>query len=280
MGNTSNPAQWAAMERLRFIERSAFWRGEVNRQDLVETFGLSMAQCSADLQRYQELNPGAIVYNLKRKRYEGSRDLVPMCHQPSLEEAMVLFLPEGAKAGRVASLQWMKEDAAAGAKVEVLEMPQRRPLLPVTRRVFLAVSRDQRVRVKYYSVHGASAQWRWLRPHAFAHDGNRWHVRAWCETNNEFRDYNLSRIREAEWPEPADPLGVEDRDWQEMVTLTLRPSHQLNDEQRRAVELDFGMKEGVLKLKVRKALENYLRDRLHLPLADGSQPTRPLELAE
>ncbi|MGI8603070.1 MAG: WYL domain-containing protein [Verrucomicrobiales bacterium] len=278
MGNVSNPAQWATMERLRFIERSAFWRAVVNRQDLVETFGLSMAQASADLQKYQEMNPGALIYNLRRKRYEGSEQLAPVCHEPRLEEAMRLFLPDGEKAGKVASLNWIGGRAAGAAKVDVLEMPQRPVSLAVMRRIFVAVLNEQRVRVKYFSVHSSAGEWRWIRPHAFAHDGNRWHVRAWSEENEDFRDFTLSRTSDAEWPVDAEPLKARDKAWLEEVTLVLKATATLDETQRRAIEIDYGMRRGVLRITVRRALENYLRDRLHLPLSDGSIPKRSLEL--
>jgi len=48
------------MERLRFIEAGAWWKGRVNCQDLAGLFGASMAQASSDLQRYLELNPIAM----------------------------------------------------------------------------------------------------------------------------------------------------------------------------------------------------------------------------
>ncbi len=51
-GNKTNDQNWAATERLRFIETCAWWKGIVQRQDLVGLFGISMAQASSDLQRY------------------------------------------------------------------------------------------------------------------------------------------------------------------------------------------------------------------------------------
>ena len=61
MGNSSNPEQWAVMERLRFIERAAYWRGWIQRQDLAAVYGKGSAQASADFQKYLELNPGALA---------------------------------------------------------------------------------------------------------------------------------------------------------------------------------------------------------------------------
>ena len=75
---------------------------------------------------------------------------------------------------------------------------------------------------------------------------------------------------EADLPEP-------DKDWEQWVTLRVSPHRGLGEGQRKAVERDYAMRNGVLKLKVRKAMEGYLRDRLGLTMADGKLPIRLLE---
>ena len=87
----------------------------------------------------------------------------------------------------------------------------------------------------------------------------------------------MSRIAEVEWSREQAELPADDKDWEQWVTLQVRPHHKLTDEQRRAVERDYAMRNGVLKLKVRKAMEGYLRDRLGLAMADGKLPLRLLE---
>jgi hypothetical protein len=63
------------------------------------------------------------------------------------------------------------------------------------------------------------------------------------------------------------------------VTLVLKPSGRLAEAQRRAVETDYGMRRGVMPIiTVRRALEDYLHARLHVPLRDGTAPRRALEL--
>src|SRR5205085_2774753 len=155
MGNKSNLDQWATMERLRFIERSAYWRGVINRQDLSRVFGLSMAQASADLQAYQRINAGALVYNLNRKRYEGAEGM--------------------------------------------------------------------RLRVRYFSVSSGRDDWRWLRPRCFAHNGDRWHVRAWCEQREHWADFTLSRMVDADWPEEAGGDVLPDDEGGALTTICVRP---------------------------------------------------------
>ena len=273
MGNKTNDQNWAATERLRFIEACAWWKGIVQRQDLVGLFGISMAQASSDLQRYLELNPSAFVYNLRQKRYEATAEMQCVMTQPHLDEAVARFLSDeacGVWNGRA-------DESDGRGRVSVVRMPVREASAAVERRVFLAVLNGLRIKVRYASVNSGKEEWRWLRPHALGHNGARWHVRAWCETNADFRDFTLSRIAEIEWSREQAALPAADKDWEQWVTLQVRPHKGLSDEQRKAVERDYAMRNGVLKLKVRKAMEGYLRDHLGLAMSDGKSAVRLLE---
>lgn len=281
MGNLSNPNQWATMERLRFIERRAYWCGTITRQDLTQTFGLSMAQASSDLQKYQEMNAEALIYNLRKKRYEGTQNMCPILTTPNLEEAMSLFLTGDSRAPSSALFfVGEKSFTQKSGQVQTIQMPSRRPPAEVQRRVFLAVSNQLRLRVRYLSVNSSTDAWRELHPRAFGHDGSRWHVRAWCELRREWRDFTLSRFVKSEWPTQPLSLPGADEAWEKFVTLSLRANQKLSPTARKAVELDYGMINGRLELPVREAMVNYLLTRLNLPLTDGARPFPQLELME
>lgn len=257
------------MERLRFIERAAFWTGTVNRSDLSRVFGVSQAQASADLQKYQQMNPGVLVYNLKRKRYEGAQGMKCALHLPQLEEAMAQFLaeapaalPRGAGAG----------EQEAGARLAMVALPAREASLEVKRAVFQAVLNRQKLRVHYHSMSGKSDGWRWLCPHAFGHDGYRWHVRAWCENHGEYRDFVMSRMKEAEMPsQPAGELPP-DEAWESWEEIVVSPAEELTLERKKALVLDYGMRGDKLRLKVRKAMLRYLLKHLRLPVEGENEP--------
>lgn len=261
MGNISNPENWVARERLRFIERAVFWRGWLQREEMARVFGLSVQQCSADLQRYQELNPGALIYSLNRKRYEGAPAMRCSLHEPRLEEAMSTFLEDAGSWQSQPCPVW----SGGGSKVVRVELPRREAGLDVQRRMFLAVLHAKRVRIHYLSMNSAKANWRWIRPHALGHDGYRWHVRAWNEETGDFRDFVLSRMQSADWPEEDAPLPSPDTEWETWETLSLVPNPALSTEHRAAVQEDFGLKSGKLELKVRQAMLPYTLDHLRLP---------------
>lgn len=271
MANLTNPQQWAAQERLRFIEKCAFWRGVVNRQDLMEAFGLSAAQATSDLQKFQELNSGALIYNLNKKRYEGAPSMQCKLHKPQIEEAMTLFLNSGdvpsALCRPVSSVENAANDRLAG-----VELLSRAANDSVHRAIFLAVLGGLRVNIEYGTMSGNKGGWRWIAPHAFGHDGYRWHVRALCEKDNVFKDFALSRIVTAEFPKEPNTSLLEDSEWQSWVTVTIGPAKGLSAEQQKSISADYLMKAGKRIFQVRKAMLNYTLTHLRIPTEHTKAP--------
>lgn len=252
MGNTTNTENWAAQERLRAIERAVWWRGWVKRKNLQKLFGVSLAQASSDLQKYQDLNPGAMVHHLNRKRYEAADGMVCVLHIPLFEDAVRSFIPSSSS-GQLPSSTQMDSDI-----ISLVNLPNRTGKPEIQRMVLQAFLNQQQVKLKYWSVSSGKAKLRTISPSAFGHDGYRWHVRAWCCENEDYRDFVLSRIslvkeltdREAELPE--------DVEWNTIEIIKLKPNSKLPENSRRAIELDYGIrKNGLLKLEVRSAMKHY-----------------------
>lgn len=274
MGNKSNRDQWAARERLRFVERAAWWRGIVNRADLREVFGISAAQASADLQAYLELNPGSLAYNLTTKRYEAAPEMRCVMHTPDLGEAVRVFFGEAPPLAA-------SRPGGGGGKVDWLTPPDRRATPAVERRVFLATGGGRRLAIRYWSMSSSQATEREIAPHALGHDGHRWHARAWCFKNGDYRDFVLSRIERAEWPGEAFEPPVADEEWERIETLELRPHADLDEAQRAGIERDYAMQDGKLTVSVRAAMREYLLAHLHVadPEEDGQARPAHLEIA-
>lgn len=233
-----------------------------------------MAQASSDLQRYVDLNPDALAYNLRQKRYEARSDMKCALIRPRLEDAANLFLGDCSQSFLFDGRQEESEDSS----LAVTSLPTGEVNATVERHAFLAIMNSYRIRARYSSPLSGKEEWRWIRPHALGHNGIRWHLRAWCETNDRFDDFEINRIPEIEWSKQQAPLPQPDRDWNEWVTLRLRANRGLDKMSRQAVEFDYRMTGGELEIKVRRAMEPHLRQRLGLPQADGTTTTGLLEL--
>lgn len=267
MGNTSNRDQWAGRERLLFIERLTWWKGVLNRGDVRDVFGISAAQASADLQGYQEINPTALAYSVRAKRYESGEGMVCVMHEPRIEEAVGLFLGGGTP------MLGMWGRAKISPTVDFFRPLAREADGAVQRRVFLAILQGKRLRVKYWSVNSSRGATREIAPHALGHDGYRWHVRAWCFRNGDFRDFVLSRVEVGEWPGDVFAAPMVDAEWERMETVVLQPHKALDEDQRKTIIRDYGMTGGKLKVKVRASMKEYFLAHWRVP-----GPGRPAHL--
>lgn len=61
--------KYAVEQRLRFIDFLVNTYGYINRNAVVDYFGISVPQVSNDFKMYQELAPNNISYDHRQKRY-------------------------------------------------------------------------------------------------------------------------------------------------------------------------------------------------------------------
>lgn len=64
--------KYAVEQRLRFIDFLLAQYRHVNRSAIIDYYGLSVPQASADLKQYMDLAPHNVVYNGTTKRYEAT----------------------------------------------------------------------------------------------------------------------------------------------------------------------------------------------------------------
>jgi predicted DNA-binding transcriptional regulator YafY len=257
MGNTTNPKRWDAKRRLEFIERTAFWRGYVQRSDLAAEFGISLPQATADLQAYLELNPRSLEYDLSAKRYVAAPEMTLKLTMGDLGRAIADFLGKESKG------------AVSPDRVASIDLPYRALSVTVSRDLFRAVTQGLALEIHYLSINSSTEIWRWITPHAFAHDGYRWHVRAFCHRDKNYKDFVIGRISITKPPVAHEPPLTADTDWNTWETLKLRPHSKLTETQRRAIELDFEMKRGVVSLNVRRSMKIYTLAYLRLINTDS-----------
>lgn len=263
MGNKTNTGNWSARERLTYVDQLAYWRGWVRRADLCEKFGISVPQASADLSAYLLRNPRALRYDLSRKRYEAKPSMRPAFGRGTLEEATLLFAT--------------MTPASFVDRIARIDLPERQMTAQITRDLVRAVFAGTPLAIYYFSIHSGTEGWRTIRPHAFAHDGYRWHTRAWCHEDSAYKDFVLGRIAKAEAAPAGDSVIPPDRDWASKVKIQFRAHRDLTSVQREALERDFGMVAGIGTLQVRKALLFYTL--VYLGLSEPiTAPPRRLQL--
>ena len=235
-------------ERLAFLELRAFFTGELRRSDIEARFGIRPAASSRDLALYREIAPDNLEY-----------DAVGRCYRPSPSFAPVFeFNPD-----RV--LAWLLQGFGDGLDLGLkqaapCEGPGQltRPDMQVLGSITRSMCAKRATRISYLSLSSGSRR-REIVPVALADNGLRWHVRAFDRERSRFGDFVLTRIskvQEIDGEADERELLSADEQWARMVEMELAPHPGI--EHPRAIEADYGMQDGVLRIKARAALAGYV----------------------
>lgn len=259
MENDRSDLRWGVEQRLEFIEFRLFWEGHVNRSDVMEQFGLSVNQASSDLNRYISFAPYNMIYDKSARTYVRGVDFKPVFGK----------LDAGRYLAQLRSLEegiLDRDDCWITVAPDFGSTPTpARSVHPETLRAVVgAIRRAEAIEVNYQSLSNPEPRWRWIAPHAIAFDGFRWHARAFCMTDDCFKDFLLSRMLEVRGTAEAATSAAGDDDWHSEITLEVGPHPGLSETQAKVIALDYGMQDGKVEIKVRRALLYYTLKRLGL----------------
>ena len=273
MGAKSADLRWGVERRIEFIEFRLFWDGRVNRGDLTSAFGVSVNQASTDLNRYIGMAPDNMVYDKSARTYIRGGNFDPLFLKPDASRYL-------SQLRSVADGILDRADAWIGQfpAYDAAPTPARGVNAKTLRSMVAAIRRSEAIEVKYQSLSQPEPRWRWIAPHAIGFDGFRWHTRAFCLTDQSFKDFLLSRIIETRGTKPNEVSADGDTDWNEQVTLEIGPHPELSETQQKVIALDYGMQGGKAKIKVRRALLYYALRRLGLDTDPAARRPRDQQI--
>lgn len=259
-------------QRYHFIELIAWWEGGINTTYLAEQFGLSRQQCSADLNSYIQQFAGNLVYNSSLKAYQATESFSYVYISGDVSEYLYWIhsghtIPHASKKLALANI--------------ALTLPARQVSAHIMRGLIAAIRQQRRVEVDYVSLNNPDHQGRIIAPHSFINTGLRWHLRAWCEKSQEFRDFVLSRFRGR--PDLLDKSGHtqdQDKAWNTQVIIKLQPDPRLSPAKREVLENDYQMQNGQLHIATKGCLVNYLLREMQIntKMLDGNPDAQQLVL--
>jgi predicted DNA-binding transcriptional regulator YafY len=252
-------ANWSVERRYEFMEFRLFWQGHINRSDLMEAFGISVQQASKDFANYIEGRKSNLIYDKRLRTYLRGKNFKPRYFQPDAAEYFSQL--QAVEHGLVPEAQsWISDFPGYGAT----PVPARGVDPLVLRDVLTAIRETSALKITYQSMSRPDPSERWIEPHALAFDGFRWHARAFCQNDKVFKDFLLSRIVEVGGQGPVTANSSADEAWHSEVVLAVAPHPELSENQRRAIEMDYGMEGGCAQISVRRALLFYALKRLGL----------------
>jgi hypothetical protein len=215
------------LQAYRQIEQVARWEGRVTTNTLQDTLGCKRTTASSIIQGYLEACPNNLTYCTSSRGYIPTDVFEVQFSKGTLDEYIQLT-----------------SSGVSEFPAYPMQMLQRSPDPAIVRPILKAITENQRIDISYASFTSPEDGDRIISPHTLVNDGSRWHVRAWCEKNQDFRDFVLSRIQAIYGTEgDATANASDDEAWQHNLTVTIEPDTRLTEAQQKLVALDYGMEQ-------------------------------------
>ena len=266
--NSLDSIKYAQKERIEYIDFSLAFYGQVTRAELVKTFEYGLANGTRDLALYKELAPENMQLEQSSKTYFRTNKFKAIFEHSSIQ-ALQSF-----------SLGNLPQELAHATSININDVKCHQPNIEILSVITRAICLKRSIKAKYVSLTTGETE-KELIPHSLINDGHRWHVRAYDKATTSFKDFNINRfisalllatvIKDSE-------MADSDIEWHKMldVDLIVHPKIQ----HKKAIELEYNMQHGSVKLKLKAALLGYLFNQWRVDCSsDYSLPENKFHLA-
>lgn len=234
--------KYAQRKRLEYLDRLFFWNGAATRASLINQFGISNAQAALDFRAYlKESKENAPSYDAKSRQYLAQGHFKRLTGPAVTSELLEFF------------------SGTSQTNFDALPDLQRTQNVQAFLPLYRAMLGNQSVDIVYQSMKDSEPETRRIAPTRFVSDGVRLHVRAYCFTRQQYRDFIPSRIMlELSFLKIKVAENVpRDEAWFTWSLIKLRPNKRLSASQQEVVRKEFGFQNGTLEIQIRQALEFY-----------------------
>lgn len=236
------------LERLAHIEFLAYFIGKVSRKCIMSRFDIGEAAATRDLSLYNDMAPGNIIYDPRLKYYVPSETFE--CRFNLSAKKCLDTLSSGFG-------DYLTDNDEFKVAHTLRLSP---PDLNVTAAITRAITTKRPIEIEYLSVTSGQSK-KTLVPFAILDSGLRWHIRAYDRQKSRFADFVINRIINAkvlnnESIQPHEESN-EDSQWTSFVDLIIQV-HPKNEKDKQVIEHEYGMVDGTLIKRIRKAYVGYL----------------------
>lgn len=226
-------------QRLTMLKLLLIWEGRLNRSRLIDLFEVGSNSASIWIREFREQHPDWLAWDTKTRSFHATQaaykawrvsDPRRFADAASLAQYLVLVgLPNAATS------------IAPGAGGYVAAFPD---LSTPSPQHFATISEAIRlgraVQMTYRSMGNPKPHLRIISPHNLIRAGRRWHVRAYCDTQQDFRDYSLGRIVGVKPLEATATKGEQDdKAWLTGVQVRLVAHPDLTPEQESLIRFEY-----------------------------------------
>lgn len=225
-------------ERLSLLNNLLLWEGKLNRARIQKLFTLSANRASQWIREFRETHPTWVEWNSKTRSYHATQDFYQVNKKPdagrldksaSLAKYLALIgTPHAAPGSIQGHLIW--------SAYPDLSLPDPRIIASISE----AIRSKCSLEITYRSMRDPKFHTRIISPHNLIIAGRRWHTRAFCSANKDFRDYTLGRISDINILDiPAEKQEMDDVAWNAKVSVRLVAHPDLTKDQEDIIRFEY-----------------------------------------
>ena len=172
------------------LNSACFGKAASTGQISSKSLGCQFLRRPRTLRSTRNMLPNNIVYDRSEKRYFAADAFRPKFIELDAAAYLDRLVPNPLAA--TTNVESSDHSCHLSARLPV---PQRNIASDVLRALLGAARGNRSIEILYQSMSKIRPEplWRRVSPHAFASDGLRWHMRAYCHIDNKFKDFILSR---------------------------------------------------------------------------------------
>lgn len=217
--------------RLQQLELLLRWEGRLGNARLREIFGFTSVRASQCIREFRDIKSDWTRLNSVSKTYVATFQFYkesPKDHQTSLSQYLALV-------GLPSTVKNETNNSIVSAFTEITT-----PNPKFFSMLSMAVKSGVDVEITYSSMAEPKPHTRIISPHSIVKAGPRWHVRAYSEINQQFRDYTLGRISDVKLLERSSKFSIkDDKDWLTEVKVRLIAHPELSLEQESVIRFEY-----------------------------------------
>ncbi|WP_163338770.1 WYL domain-containing protein [Desulfopila sp. IMCC35008] len=260
--------KWNVRKRLEFIESRLAWEEKISRGDLIDYFDISTPQSTKDLKLYQEKAPSNLYYDKRMKQYIAAEGFDPFFVSFNSQSYLSRLL--------IALRDKTKGVFSCGKIPPAYQLPNLERMIetPILKAILSCLHSHHSIMIEYQSMNSPKPAKRWISPHALGFAEHRWHVRSLCHNNKEYRDFNLGRILSVGDIRMESIDHSNDFLWHNSVSYRITTHPDLTPSQKKLIERDYNMVNGVAEVEVKAAFHFYFQKRLNLTKGHEKKPAK------
>lgn len=267
----------SAQQRLSILELLLLWEGFLNRRRIAALLGLGDIRSSQLIQEFRDAHPRWVEWNTKSRSYHATSAAYARTTKAAKARDRAKSL---AKYLNLVGLPYVAGDAVDVAPVCAAFPDLSTPEPHVFAALSQAIRSCMAVEITYRSLKEPAPHQRIISPHHLVRAGRRWHVRAYCATHQEFRDYALGRIVDVNAAGlPRERSENDDTAWNARVPVRLIAHPDLGREQEEVIRFEYFDNTSARVVTCRGALVGYFVQDIRAAIDTSKQCPPDYQLA-